>query len=355
MSEDRAPSRAGEWLKCSGPDSDIVISSRIRLARNIAGFHFKSRLAEDDSARLCEHLRARIAAADLEPGLEYVALRQLSDIDRLVLVERHLISLDHANAEGERGVVRNAQGSLALMVNEEDHLRIQVIRSGMALDETFERAMRVENDLKRKLEFAFHPRFGYLTSCPTNVGTGLRISVMLHLPALVMTKQIDKVFNAVAKMNLAVRGFYGEGTKALSDLYQISNQVTLGKAPEAILEQVRHVLPKIVSFEREVRRQLVEGDRILVEDRVWRAFGLLGAARSMSSEEAFDLLSTVRMGVHLGVLSELDIATVNDMFMVSQPGHLQALRGGVALEPTQRDVVRAQILRERLQQGRGAA
>jgi protein arginine kinase len=221
--------------------------------------------------------------------------------------------------------------------------------SGLRLDEAFERATKVDNRLQQKLEFAFHERFGFLTSCPTNVGTGMRVSVMLHLPALVFTKQIDKVFNAVSKMNLAVRGFYGEGTKALGDFYQISNQVTLGKPPEALLEDVKRVLPKIVSFEREVRNQVMRGDRVVVEDRVWRAYGLLGNARSISSDEAFELLSMVRMGVHLGILGQLDIRRVNELFLLGQPGHLQAVHGnGQALEATERDAVRATMIRQRL-------
>lgn len=342
------PSVVGEWLRGIGPDSDIVVSTRIRLARNVSGFPFKARLSDEDAAILCDHLRKRVEAADLGPGLGYHAVDALDEVGRLVLIERRLISLEHANAEGERGVVCDSNGSLALMLNEEDHLRVQVIASGLALDDIFARALEISSNLESVLEFAFHPRFGFLTSCPTNVGTGMRISVMLHLPALVMTKQIDKVFNSVAKMNLAVRGFYGEGTKALSDLYQISNQVTLGRKPETLLEDVQRVLPKIVDFERDVRNQVLEGGRVQLEDRVWRALGILRSARTMSSEEAFELLSSVRMGVHLGILPMLDIPTLNHLFMVCQPGHLQISQGGQALEAAERDELRARFIREKL-------
>lgn len=335
----------GEWLRGTGTDAEIVISSRVRLARNVTGFPLKARLSAEDAAILCDHLRARIETVDVGARLRHTSLSALDEVARLVLVERRLISLEQANAEGERAVLNDASGSLAVMLNEEDHLRIQVLASGSALRETFQRALAVETALGTVLDFAFHERFGYLTSCPTNVGTGMRVSVMLHLPALVISKQIDKVFNSVAKMNLAVRGFYGEGTKALSDLYQISNQVTLGKAPETLLDDVARVLPRIISFERDLRSQMLTSDRVVVEDRVFRALGLLRNARLISSDEAFDLLSVLRMGVHLGVVPGLDIQTVNRIFVISQPGHLQAAHGAKALEPKERDELRARAIR----------
>lgn len=349
MGRDPWEPAVGEWLKGTGPDADIVLSSRIRLARNVKGFKLKARLDDEDAELLCAHLRERITAAKLIPELTYTSLLELDDIDRQVLVERHLISLEHASGDQARGVMSDPEGSLALMLNEEDHLRVQVIASGLSLDQMFERSRVVEERLEEEIDFAFHSRFGYLTSCPTNVGTGMRISVMLHLPALSLTNQIQKVFNSVAKMNLAVRGFYGEGTKALSDFYQISNQVTLGKAPETLLDDIRRVLPSIVKFERELReRALKEHDPLLLEDRVWRAYGILQTARSMSSEEAFELLSSVRMGVHTRILPKLDVPTVNRLFMLSQPGHLQASQGGGTLDSKQRDMVRARLIREQL-------
>lgn len=339
----------GEWLRGEGPESDIVISSRIRLARNVIGFPLRARLADEDEGVLCRHLRDRIGSKLGVSELEYQDLSKISEIERLVLVERHLISLEHANADGDRFVGADQAGSVALMLNEEDHLRVQLLRSGLRIDELFEQSHVVSRGLEQVLDFAFHPRFGYLTSCPTNVGTGMRVSVMLHLPALASTKQIDKVFNAVSKMNLAVRGFYGEGTKALSDFYQISNQVTLGKAPDALLDEVRKALPKIIQFERSMRDQLLRGDRSSqFLDKIWRALGTLRHARTMRSEEAFELLSSVRMGVHCGVLTELDVDTVNELFMLIQPGHLQMSQGNRSLEAVQRDEVRARLIRERL-------
>ena len=337
-----------EWLRGEGDDADIVISSRIRLARNIVGYPLRARLGEDDARELCEHVQPRVEAAGVAPGLSYLALDRMSEVERLVLVERHVISLEHANGLADRGVICDPVGSVALMLNEEDHVRIQCIASGLDLDRIFTRSREIAEKLSHVLDFAYHSRFGYLTSCPTNVGTGMRVSVMLHLPALVFAKQIDKVFNSVAKMNLAVRGFYGEGTKALSDLYQISNQVTLGRTAERLLEDVRRVLPKIVTFERDVREQLLDNDRLVLEDKVWRSLGILRTARTIASEEAFEHLSLVRMGVHLGLLEGLDMKTVNRTFNVCQPGHLQAAQGGQPLDTRRRDIVRARLVRESL-------
>jgi protein arginine kinase len=348
---DANPLRLGKWLEGTGPDADVVISARIRIARNIAGYALKARLDEAGERQLCDVTESKLRDSEFGRNCEFLHLDELDPIARLVLVERHVISLEHANASGRRTVVKNDAETVAVMVNEEDHLRIQAIRSGLRLDEAFDEAMAVHRDFERVLPFVFHPRFGYLTSCPTNVGTGLRISVMLHLPALVYTKQIDKFFNAVAKMNLAVRGFYGEGTKALSDFYQVSNQVTLGKTPRMLLDAVKQILPKIIEFERAVRRQILDAEATSMEDKLWRAYGVLRHARSMSSEEAFELLSLLRMGVHAQVFKDLDIQKVNQLFMLVQPGHLQAWQGGASIESAKRDVLRASLIRERMMGG----
>lgn len=346
--DDATPLRLGTWLEGGGPDSDVVISARIRIARNVVGYPLKARLDDKGERQLCDETEAKLRGSVFGRTCEFLHLDELDPIQRQVLVERHVISLEHANATGRRTVVKNAAESVAVMVNEEDHLRIQALRSGLRLDEAFDEAMAVHSDFERILPFVFHPRFGYLTSCPTNVGTGLRISVMLHLPALVYTKQIDKFFNAVAKMNLAVRGFYGEGTKALSDFYQVSNQVTLGKTPRLLLDAVKQILPKIIEFERAVRRQILDSDTTTMEDKLWRAYGVLRHARTMSSEEAFELLSLLRMGVHAGIFEDLDLQKVNELFMLVQPGHLQSWHGGLSIEASKRDVLRARLIRERI-------
>src|SRR3989304_9862817 len=225
----------GEWLRGTGHESDIVISSRIRLARNVARFPFLSMANVKQKKELEETIRDKIKDADISQDLCYLNLAGITPVDKLFLVERHLISKEHAEGEGERGVAFGKSETISLMINEEDHLRIQVIRSGFELKNTWETTDEIDNILGKSLNFAFSARFGYLTACPTNVGTGMRVSVMLHLPALGMTKHIDKVFNAVGKLGLVVRGLYGEGTKVSGDLYQISNQFTLGKSEKEII------------------------------------------------------------------------------------------------------------------------
>lgn len=230
------------------------------------------------------------------------------------------------------------------MINEEDHLRIQVMRSGLQIDEAWRQAGDLDDRLETKLDFAFSSRLGYLTACPTNVGTGLRASVMMHLPALVITRQIEKVFQAIARMRLAVRGLYGEGTQAAGDFYQVSNQVTLGKTEEEILETLSLTIPRIIQYEEKARETLARESEIFIEDRIWRAVGLLSRARQISSGEATSLLSAVRMGLHMGRLRGLDVQHINRLFIGSQPGHLQVRHGG-ELSPEERDVERARFVR----------
>ena len=251
-------SQAGEWLRGSGPMSDIVISSRIRLARNLAGQRFLSRCSRSQRQEIEHTVRDTILSAQLSPQTLYVDLEQAPDIDRELLVERHLISRPHAAAEGARGVAVGENETLAIMVNEEDHLRMQVLRSGLQLDEAWEQITAADDKLESRLDFAFHPSFGYLTACPTNVGTGIRVSVMLHLPALKLTGEIEKVFRAAKDMRLAIRGLYGEGTEATGDFFQVSNQTTLGKSEQEIIADFKNqVIPKVIEYEQSARRMLV--------------------------------------------------------------------------------------------------
>src|SRR6266404_5686172 len=313
---------SGEWLRGTGPESDIVISSRIRLARNLAAFPFTNRASSYQKAEIETHLRDRIGKMELDPRLGYLTLPNLSNLDRQFLVERQLISRELASADGPRGVALVPQETVSLMVNEEDHIRLQVMRSGFTLDETWQEIDKVDDLLEQRVGYAFSEEFGYLTACPTNVGTGMRASVMLHLPALEHTKQIEQVFRALQKINLAVRGLYGEGSRASGEFYQISNQVTLGKSESTILQEIREVIPEIIKYERHARNTLVKENRQALHDRVSRAYGTLYSATMMTSEETMDLLSSVRLGIHLG-LSEITIATVNELFLNTQPAHLQ--------------------------------
>src|SRR4051812_12021440 len=349
MNLDSLTHTSGEWLRGTGPESDIVISTRIRLARNLAAFPFTNRASQHQKAEIDALLRDRIAKMDLDPPLRYINVAGLPLLDRQFLVERQLISREHSNADGPRGVAFDDRESASLMVNEEDQLRLQVMRSGLALDDAWSDIDRVDDLLEQKVSYAFSEEFGYLTACPTNVGTGMRASVMLHLPALGLTKQIEKVFRALQKINLVVRGLYGEGSRASGDFYQISNQVTLGKAEATALGEIREVNQQIIAYGRQARHALMRENRQGIQDRIARAHGTLQSATMMTSEETMELLSSVRLGVNLGLVDDLPILTVNELFLHTQPAHLQKLMGA-PLDGEERNAARARYLRTRLRE-----
>jgi protein arginine kinase len=342
---------AGEWLRGSGPLSEIVISSRVRLARNVTGFPFLARCTRTQRGTLESKIRDTILSAQVAQKLFYVDLEQEPEMDRQLLVERHLISKPHAGGEGPRGVAVASDETVSIMVNEEDHLRIQVLRSGLQLDEAWDQANEIDDKLQGFLDWSFHPRFGYLTACPTNVGTGIRVSVMLHLPALKLTGEIEKVFRAAKEMRLAVRGLYGEGSEATGDFYQVSNQTTLGKSEEEIISDFKHqVIPKIIDYEHQARRMLLNDRTVALDDKVCRALGLLRTARLINSDETLFLLSHLRMGINLGRVKDVDINKVNELFLLTQPAHLQRLNGK-KLDGDLRRAARAEFIRQRLNGG----
>ncbi len=334
----------GEWLRGTGTDCDIVISSRVRLARNVEGYHFVSRLPADRQAELTNTLWEEISREDVLPDAHYFDLTGAEELERRLLVERHLISREHEESDNQRGVAIEKTEAVSIMINEEDHIRLQVLHSGFELDRAWERANGLDTALGKRVPYAYSERLGFLTACPTNVGTGLRASVMLHLPALEMTKQIEKVFHAVAKINLAVRGLYGEGTQATGNFYQISNQVTLGKSEEEILHEIKAVIPEIVHNERKARDAILEHNRRQLEDRVWRAYGMLRGARVISSNETLALLSHLRLGVNLGLIPDLGVRAINELLLSTLPAHLQVLEGR-ELSPQARDEARAAYIR----------
>ncbi len=349
MNLDSLTHTSGEWLRGSGPESDIVISSRIRLARNLAAFPFTNRASSYQKAEIEALLRDRIAKMELDPKLGYLNVLSLSTLDRQLLVERQLISRELAASEGPRGVAVAPQETVSLMVNEEDHLRLQVMHSGFTLDETWREIDRIDDLLEQRVSYAFSEEFGYLTACPTNVGTGMRASVMLHLPALEFTKQIEKVFRALQKINLAVRGLYGEGSRASGHFYQISNQVTLGKSETHILNEIHSVIPQIITYERQARQSWLRDNRQGLQDKIARAYGTLCSATMMTSEETMELLSYVRLGINLRLVDDLTIPTINELFIHTQPAHLQKLMGA-ALDGEERNAARARYLRTRLRE-----
>jgi protein arginine kinase len=340
--------QSGEWLKGTGHESDVVISSRVRLARNLHRFPFLTVATPAVRSEIEKFIRPRLEDARLPRKLHYWSLAEITPIERTLLVERHLISKEHAQAEGDRGVAVGGDEAISIMVNEEDHLRLQVIRSGLQLDEAFEEIDRMDTALEGQLNFAFHSRFGYLTACPTNVGTGLRISVMMHLPAAVLSKQMDKVLQSLQRLNYTVRGFYGEGTSPVGDFYQVSNQVTLGKSERDIIAEMKKVVPEILKFERSWRVKLLEDEPRKLEDRVWRAYGVLKHARRITSEEATELLSALRLGANMNILTGIPPKVINELFIFTQPGHLQKVERKV-LDPEERDVVRAEFIRRKLE------
>lgn len=348
MTFDDLTRQTGEWLKGEGPHADVVLSSRIRLARNIAGQRFLSKAGESDRKQIYRAVTDCIADVELGDNTLILDINDADEIDRQLLVERHLISKQHASGEGARGVVISEGERRAVMINEEDHLRIQALRSGLQIGVLFEEIDALDRRIEQSLEYAFDKRFGYLTACPTNVGTGMRVSVMLHLPALKLTNQIELMFRAAKDMRLAVRGLYGEGTDAIGDFFQVSNQVTLGQSEEEIVDEFgSRIIPRMVQFELAAREALLSERLNLLDDKVWRAVGTLGNARTLSSDETLFLLSHIRMGVHMGRCKNLDLRKVNEMFIYSQPAHLQKLTGR-RLDGAERSVARADYLRRML-------
>jgi len=359
-----------EWFSGRGPLSDIVMSSRIRLARNLAGYKFISRCSTEEKAEILDILRTVLMSLDVGKPLHYFSVDQSSDLSRHFLVERHLISRHHASGKGPRGVVI-AQGEFFTgMINEEDHLRIQVLKPGCQLGACADLIDRIDNMIEQQVNYMFCSKYGFLTACPTNLGSGVRISVMLHLPALKMTEHISKFMNAAKDMNLAVRGLFGEGTEAASDLYQVSNQVTLGVSEDTIIDEFEnHVIPQMVEYEKAARKTLLENQVDILNDKISRAMALLQNAHLISSQEALFLLSHLRLGINLRdslqastpAIDKLcnlfekrshqeagtPVETINRLFMLTLPAHLQ-INSGQTLNATRRDALRARIIRSAL-------
>lgn len=350
MRIERLAENCGEWLRGTGPEHDIVISSRIRIARNLAEYPFIKRCNESDKEAIVRLLQTRLPNLPSDREIVYFDVDSLSDLDRQFLTERQLISRELNENEGARGVAIDSNEQFSIMVNEEDHLRVQVIRSGLDLESAWEFVNELDNRLESFLTYAYHERLGYLTACPTNVGTGLRVSVMMHLPALVLTKQIDKVFRALQKINVAVRGLFGEGSQFMGDFYQLSNQITLGKSEAELIEQVAGVVPMVLDYERKARKFLLAEDGKDIHDEVSRAFGLLCTAKKISSQETMHFLSKVRMGLNLGLIENLEAATINKLFIHTQPAHLQKLCGQ-KLDTNDRNIERANYLQKHLKHG----
>ncbi len=336
------------WLNSNGPESDVVMSCRVRLARNLVGFPFVVRASDSQRRELVHLAHEVVLQSDLSQEMIWVDLTEATARDRQLLVERHLISRHLAEAEIPRAVAVSEDETLSIMINEEDHLRMQLIAPGLRLDDLVERINAVDEALEANADYAFSPRWGYLTACPTNLGTGIRLSVMMHLPALKLSNEIERVRRAAKDLHLAVRGYYGEGSESAGDFYQISNQVTLGRSEQEILQEfLERILPQIIEYEHEARRMLVERNTALLDDRVYRSLAVLRNARLLGAEEAMKLLSRVRLGVHLGRLEDVDIDLINRLLLQIQPAHLQ-LHVGASLNADRLREVRANVVRKAL-------
>src|SRR5512140_2192438 len=338
-----------ESARRKGPHDRIVMSSRVRLARNLKDASFPGWAKKAERIRVLELIRPAVQALPEMADAFAEAMDNLSTLDKQILVERHLISREHAAKSAGSGLVLNRDESLCFMINEEDHLRMQALRPGLQLRQAWTAIDLADSTLEKKLEYAFNAELGYLTACPTNLGTGIRVSAMLHLPGLVLAEQITPIIQSVNKLGLAVRGLYGEGTEALGNVFQVSNQMTLGEGESAIVERLEKVLAQIIEHEENARGTLLEKKPKMVYNHIGRAYGILANAHSVSSKETMNLLSLMRLGIDFGLFPGADRSLTDELFIVIQPAHLQR-QHAEKLSGEERDLIRADMLRDRLKQ-----
>jgi protein arginine kinase len=344
--------RPSPWLDGSGPRADLVVSTRIRLARNLANVPFTHR-ARDEQLQgvLASVTTAAQSSAAFGGGLT-LRMNEIQALDRQILVERHLVSHELGDGARPRGIIIGPEERLSLMINEEDHLRLQAMASGFQLADAWSEADRADDELDHALDFAFSEEIGYLTSCPTNTGTGLRASVLIHLPGLVLLKEIQKILKGIMQVELNVRGLYGEHSDVMGNLFQVSNQTTLGQSERESIEKLERVTREVIDKEERARELLLRNARVQTEDKIWRAYGMLRYCRSVSSQEVINLCSAVRLGVSLGLPGLCSLNVINELLVLTQPAHLQRAYGG-ELTADERNVYRAQLVRERLAAANG--
>src|SRR3954469_22905608 len=333
--------------KRKGPHDRIVMSSRVRLARNIREAAFPGWAKKPERVRILEQIRPAIEGLPEMKDSFSESMDSLSTLDKQILVERHLISREHAAKSSGSGLVLNRDETLCVMINEEDHMRMQALRPGLQIRHAWNAINQVDSELEKKLDYAFNADLGYLTACPTNIGTGIRVSAMLHLPGLVLAEQINPIIQSVNKLGLAVRGLYGEGTEALGNVFQVSNQMTLGESENAIVERLEKVLGQIIEHEENARATLLEKKAKMVYNHIGRAYGILANAHSISSKETMNLLSLMRLGMDLGLFPGGDRSLTDELFILTQPAHLQK-QYSEKLSAEERDLLRSDMLRERL-------
>ncbi len=328
---------------------EVAISSRVRLARNLEAYPFTTCMSRLQGAEILEKVRKALFddAALSGHGFSYLEMQTLKPLDRQLLVEKHLISPEFAEGNANRAAIISKDGRISIMVNEEDHLRLQSIYTGMQLEEAWRVCSRLESNLDKKLGFAFDRSYGYLTCCPTNIGTGIRASVMLHLPALSMTGYIKGILETCGKIGVAVRGSYGENSEAEGNMFQISNQVTLGQTEEEIIAGISNITAQISEQERMLRMELYRQNPVRFEDKIFRSLGLLQNARMISSEESLKLISDVRLGLIMGLVHGMELGDLNELMLMIQPAYLQKIYGE-QLKPDERDQKRAELIRKKL-------
>lgn len=336
-----------KWLKGIGNDEDVVVSTRLRLARNIANYRFPNFMTKEESESLTEEILNGMKDNVYDAPYKFYRIRDLTDIEKNVFVENHLISPNLAKkVDGGSFLIRNDERA-TLMINEEDHIRIQVLLPGLDFKEGWEISSNIDDSLEGNIEYAYHEQFGYLTSCPTNVGTGLRASVMVHLPCITMTGHINTIVEGLTKIGLTVRGLYGEGSKASGYLFQISNQTTLGESEEEIIKKLNWVVLQIISRERSTRAYMLDKRNHQIEDMIFRSLGILKYGRIISSQEAMNHLSNVKLGCDLGMIDYMDSKDIIKLMIKIQPASLQkTLNKDLTYE--ERDIYRAELIRENL-------
>jgi protein arginine kinase len=342
-------STPSELTDTSSSKCAVVLMTRIRLARNLAGHRFPGWCRENQRDAVLARCREALSATAAMKRSVNTPVADLTELDKQILVERHLISRELSGSKHGGGLVINRDQTVSVMINEEDHLRIQVLRAGFQLKKAWTQIDALDNELEERLDYAFDPALGYLTACPTNLGTGMRASAMMHLPALVISSQMEKVVRAVNQLGMVVRGLFGEGSDASGSIFQISNQTTLGESEEAILKRLGSVLQSIVEHELNAREKLLEADSAKLFDKIGRAYGILQNCHQLSSSEAMNLLSLLRLGIDLGLFPEPTRAVTDKLFIEAQPGHVQAA-AKFDLDANRRDALRAERIRQEFAQ-----
>jgi len=339
------------WLESRGNSAEIAISSRIRVARNLRKIPFPQKASRQEQKESFEKIKAVVEEIAYFKGAAILDLQQFDRVDRQFLMERHLISYEHSRGNGVRGLVIGDKELLSLMINEEDHVRLQGMQPGLQLEEVWDILRRIDEEMHKRLDYAFSSEVGYLTACPTNTGTGMRASILMHLPALVMNEEINKVLQALNKIGMVARGLYGEGTKVMGDLFQISNQVTLGPNEEGIIDNLKRIVKQVIDYEIKGRNVLFKENKGKVMDGIYRAYGVLVNARQVSFAETMEFLSKVRLGVYFNLELNTELDTLNELMILTQPAHVQE-SVGKELSPSRRDFIRAEMIREKLKSGK---